>query len=307
MTNQQSDCPSLKTYLSEIGRYPLLTPAEELELGRIIATSASSFNALKYNPKMLRTKLGLVLATITGYVWQNAVNTLTTCNLRLVVSVAKNYQGNNIPLIDLIQDGSIGLGRAAVKYDYKKGYKFSTYAYWWIKQGITRSISTQKSTIRIPIHRGDFLRQIRKDTRTLTQKLGRSPSLLEIAANADISIEELDRRILEAQPCISYDVAIGDGVSTIQDIAIGEESNGEDIVYLSQAKDVLKQVMTNLNDKERSVVIMRNGLYGRSPMSAVAVGRELDLSYEQIRQLSATAKRKMSSPTNRRTVAKFYA
>ena len=125
MTNQ-TDCPALKTYLSEIGRYPLLTPAEELELGRIIATSASSFNALKYNPKMLRTKLGLVLATITGYVWQNAVNTLTTCNLRLVVSVAKKYQGNNIPMIDLIQDGSIGLGRAAVKYDYQKGYKFST-------------------------------------------------------------------------------------------------------------------------------------------------------------------------------------
>ena len=282
MTNQQSDCPALKTYLSEIGRYPLLTPAEELELGRIIATTK-------------------------GPARKKSIDRLIVCNLRLVVSVAKKYQGNNIPMIDLIQDGSIGLGRAAVKYDYKKGYKFSTYAYWWIKQGITRSISTQKSTIRIPIHRGDFLRQIRKDTRMLTQKLGRSPSLLEVAANAGISIEELDRRILEAQPCISYDIAIGDGVSTIQDIAIGEESDGEDIVYLSQAKDVLKQVMTNLNDKERSVIIMRNGLYGRSPMSAVAVGRELNLSYEQIRQLSATAKRKMSSPTNRRTVAKFYA
>ena len=141
----------------------------------------------------------------------------------------------------------------------------------------------------------------------MTQKLGRSPSLLEVAANADISIEELDRRILEAQPCISYDVAIGDGVSTIQDIAIGEESDGEDIVYLSQAKDVLELVMSSLNDKERSVIIMRNGLHGRSPMTSAAVGRELNLSYEKIRQLSLTAKRKMNSQQNKRRVARFYA
>lgn len=281
MTNK-TDCPALKTYLGEIGRYPLLTSAEELELGRIVATTK-------------------------GPARKKAIDRLILCNLRLVVSVAKKYQGNNIPMLDLIQDGTIGLGRAAVKYDYKKGYKFSTYAYWWIKQGITRSISTQKGTIRLPIHRGDFLKQIRKDTKTLTQQLGRSPSLLEIAANAGISIEELDQRILEAQPCISYDIVVGDGISTLQDIAIGGASDGEELVYLSQTKDVLGQIMTSLTDTERTVIVMRHGLSGGPPMTYSEVGREMDLSYEKIRQLSVTAKRKMCSQKNQRVAAKFYA
>ena len=307
MTNYAND-ETLRAYLCEIGSRPLLTHEEELELGRIIATSAASFNAVAHNLKMLTNELGRVVATVTGYVWQKAVNLFTAYNLRLVVSIAKKYQNNNIPLMDLIQDGSIGLRTAAIKYDYKTGYKFSTYAFWWIKQAITRSIDYCGRTIRYPIHRLEKLRNIKKETKKLTHQLGRSPSQIEIAAAVELTPDELEQRLYESQTCISYDIPIGSsGEATLQDVAIGVVSDAEDIIYLSQIKTAVGGILAKLTEIERSVLVLRNGLDGGSPMIYKDIAKALDLSYEGVRKIGARAKRKTESSANKQIAARFYA
>lgn len=307
MTNYADD-DTLRAYLSEIGSRPLLTHEEELELGRIIATSATAFNAVAHNLKMSATELGRLIATVTGYVWQQAVNMFTAYNLRLVVSIAKKYQNNNIPLMDLIQDGSIGLRTAAIRYDYTTGYKFSTYAFWWIKQAITRSIDYYGRTIRYPIHRLEKLRNIKKETKKLTQKLGRSPSQVEVAVAVELTPDELEQRLYESQACISYDIPIGSsGEATLQDVAIGVVSDAEDVIYLSQIKNVVGSILAKLTEVERTVFSMRNGLDGGVPMTYKDVANILNLNYEGVRKIGARAKRKTESPSNKQIAAKFYA
>lgn len=306
MTNYADD-DTLRAYLSEIGSRPLLTHEEELELGRIIATSADSFNAVTHNLKVSTTELGRIIATVTGYVWQKAVNLFTAYNLRLVVSIAKKYQNRNIPLMDLIQDGSIGLRTAAMRYDYTTGYKFSTYAFWWIKQAITRSIDYYGRTIRYPIHRLQKLRNIKKETKKLTQKLDRSPSQMEIASAVDLTIGELEQRLYESQTCISYDVPIGNGEVTLQDVAIGVASDAEDVIYLSQIKTTVAGILSKLTELERTVFVMKNGLDGGVPMTYKDVANILNLKYDGVRKIGARAKRKTESPANKRIAAKFYA
>ena len=307
MTNYADD-DTLRAYLSEIGSRPLLTHDEELELGRIIAISAAAFNAVTHNLKVSATELGRLIATVTGYVWQQAVNMFTVYNLRLVVSIAKKYQNNNIPLMDLIQDGSIGLRTAAMRYDYTTGYKFSTYAFWWIKQAITRSIDYYGRTIRYPIHRLEKLRSIKKETKKLTHQLGRSPSQIEIAAAVELTPDELEQRLYESQACISYDIPVGSsGEVTLQDVAIGVVSDAEDIISLSQIKTAVGGILAKLTEVERSVLVLRNGLDSGSPMIYKDVAKALDLSYEGVRKVGARAERKVRSSANKQIAARFYA
>lgn len=273
--------PTLKLYLREIGRYPLLNHGEELALGKIIATSS-------------------------GAIWQKAVNDLITANLRLVVSVAKRYAGKAIPMIDLIQDGAIGLRTAAIRYDYTLGYKFSTYAHWWIKQAITRSIDYYGRMIRLPIHRSEKLRKIKKQTGLLTQQLGRSPSRSEVAAVVGLSIDEVEKRGHESQPCISYDIPVGNGEATLQDIAVGAESGAEDAIYLDQTRQVLGGFLAALPDRDRRILIMRHGLNGDDPMTYQAIANVLDISREAACQAGARADRKIKCPGNKQIAQKFY-
>ena len=279
MTNH--DDPTLKTYLREIGRYPLLNHNEELELGKIIATS-------------------------TGAIWQKAVNDLITANLRLVVSVAKRYAGKSIPMIDLIQDGAIGLRTAAMRYDYTKGFKFSTYAHWWIKQAITRSIDYYGRIIRLPIHRSEKLRMIKKQTGLLTQQLGRSPSRSEVSAAVGLSIDEIEKRGHEAQPCISYDIPVGNGDATLQDIAVGVDSGAEDAIYRDQTRQVLGGFLAALPDRDRRILIMRHGLNGDDPMTYRAIANVLGISREAACQAGARAERRVRCPWNKQIAQKFY-
>ena len=280
MTNH--DDQTLKIYLREIGRYPLLNHGQELALGKIIATS-------------------------TGDVWQKAVNDLITANLRLVVSVAKRYAGKAIPMIDLIQDGAIGLRTAAMRYDYKKGFKFSTYAHWWIKQAISRSIDYYGRMIRLPIHRSEKLRKIKKQTGLLTQQLGRDPSRSEVSAAVGLSIDEIEKRGHESQPCISYDIPVGNnGESTLQDIAVGAESGAEDAIYLDQTRQVLGSFLAALPDRDRWILIMRHGLNGKEPMTYQAIANVLGISREGACQAGAKAERRVRCPENQRIAQKFY-
>jgi RNA polymerase primary sigma factor len=281
-------------YLATIGREPLLTPAEEIELGNQVQTmmrltEEGERELSDQEKKLLR-------------VGKRSKQRMMKANLRLVVSVAKKYQGKGLELLDLIQEGSLGLERAVEKFDPTRGYKFSTYAFWWIRQSMTRAIACQSRTIRLPVHLSERLTAIRKVSLDLAHKLGAMPSRQEISEAMAIPIEELDGLLRQSLTTSSLDAPVNgdEGRSFLGDlIADSSEEEPLDRVERGIHQEQLGRWLSHLSDQERQVLQLRFGLEGEERHTLAEIGRQLDVSRERVRQVELKALRKLRNLTRR--------
>ena len=298
-TQRRRSSDPISWYLATIGRIPLLTPAEEIELGnqvqqlmQLTEDGSISADSDQFDGKQRRLiRVG-----------QRAKQRMMKANLRLVVSVAKKYQGKGLELLDLIQEGSLGLERAVEKFDPTRGYKFSTYAFWWIRQSMTRAIACQSRTIRLPVHLSERLTTIRKVSLDLAHKLGAMPSRLEIAEAMDMPVEELDSLLRQALTTSSLDAPVNgeEGRSFLGDL-IADSSLEEPLDRVEQRMhhEQLGRWMSHLSDQEQHVLTLRFGLNGNERHTLAEIGRLLDVSRERVRQVELKALRKLRNLTRR--------
>jgi RNA polymerase primary sigma factor len=268
----------VRMYLREIGRIPLLTRDQEIELAQ-------------------KTEAGD----------QKAKDKLTSSNLRLVVSIAKKYIGRGMSFLDLIQEGNKGLIRAVEKYNWKKGFKFSTYATWWIRQAITRAIADQARTIRIPVHMVETINKLIRISRKLMQTLGREPLPEEIAEVMEISPEKVREILKISQKTTSLETPIGDDEDSYLGDFIEDTRQASPYELTTQRllRENIEEVLSGLSDRESKVLEMRFGLRGAKPMTLEEVGREFGVTRERIRQIEAKALRKLKHPSKRRMLQDY--
>ena len=284
---------SIGWYLSNIGRVPLLTPAEEIELAHHVQ-AMKRLQELPAAELTARQKHQIRMGT-------RARDRMMAANLRLVVSVAKKYQNQGLELLDLVQEGAIGLERAVDKFDPAMGYKFSTYAYWWIRQGMTRAIDNSARTIRLPIHVSEKLSKMRRITRELSHRFGRQPNRLELAHAMGMQPEELEELITQSAPCASLDAhARGDDDrSTLGELIADPNSNESmDSMDRNLQKEHLGTWLSQLNERERKIIELRFGLAGQEPLTLAEIGRQINVSRERVRQLESKAILKLRLMTN---------
>jgi len=308
---------SIRVYLQEIGRIRLLRPDEEIELARKIADLlhleelAAQF--LSDNGKLPDTKewAALVEMPLIRFrrrlmLGRRAKEKMVQSNLRLVVSIAKKYMNRGLSFQDLIQEGSLGLIRAAEKFDHEKGYKFSTYATWWIRQAITRAIADQSRTIRLPVHLYETISRIKKTTKVLSQEFGRKPTEEEIAESMEMTIEKLRFIAKSAQLPISLETPIGkEEDSRLGDFIEADIENPEQDVAKNLLREDLEGVLATLSPRERDVLRLRYGLDDGRMKTLEEIGQIFDVTRERIRQIEAKALRKLRHP-NRNGVLKEY-
>ncbi len=282
-------------YLSSIGRVPLLTPAEEIELGNQVQTM---MNLVEQGEEATYTAREKKLIRV----GRRSKERMMKANLRLVVSVAKKYQGKGLELLDLIQEGSLGLERAVEKFDPTRGYKFSTYAFWWIRQSMTRAIACQSRTIRLPVHLSERLATVRKATMDLAHKLGAMPSRKEIATELGMGLEELDGLLRQALTTSSLDAPISgeEGRSFLGEL-IADPRNEEplDAVERRMHHEQLGRWLSYLTAQEKQVLEMRFGLGGEQRHTLAEIGRLMEVSRERVRQVELKALRKLRNLTRR--------
>ena len=253
---------ALQLFMNEIGRYPLLTKEQEVELAKRVERGD-----LEAKEQMINS------------------------NLRLVVSIAKRYQGHGLSLLDLIQEGIIGLIRAVEKFDWRKGFKFSTYATWWIRQAVQRGVANKSREIRVPVHIVEREQRISRAERQLAPKLGRVPTDAEVAKAARLTVQQVGEVRQAARAVTSLDRPIGEeSGTTFQDLLPGEEEGPEQEVTVNLAQEALRDALADLPDREREVIKLRYGLNGdRDPASLEEIGRRMGLTRERVRQIESTA------------------
>ena len=298
-TQRRRSSDPVSWYLATIGRIPLLTPAEEIELGNQVQAmmDLTQDGSRAFEEGELTTAQRRLLR-----IGRRAKERMMKANLRLVVSVAKKYQGKGLELLDLIQEGSLGLERAVEKFDPTRGYKFSTYAFWWIRQSMTRAIACQSRTIRLPVHLSERLTTIRKVSLDLAHKLGAMPSRVEIAEAMDIPLDELDSLLRQALTTSSLDAPVNgeEGRSFLGDL-IADSSLDEplDIVEQRIHHEQLGRWLSHLSEQEQHVLRMRFGLEGNERHTLAEIGRLMEVSRERVRQVELKALRKLRNLTRR--------
>jgi len=283
-SGSRSSPDAIGWYLSTIGRVPLLTPAEEIELAHHVQ-SAKPLQLLANDQRTPLQNRQIRMG-------QRARDRMMAANLRLVVSVAKKYQNQGLELLDLIQEGAIGLERAVDKFDPGMGYKFSTYAYWWIRQGMTRAIDNSARTIRLPIHVSEKLSRMRRVTRELSHRLGRQPNRLEVAHALGMTPEELEELIAQSTPCASLDAhARGEEDRSTLGELIADPCSNEHLDSMDRLlqKEHLGAWLSQLNEREQKILRLRFGLEGSEPLTLAEIGRLINVSRERVRQLEAKA------------------
>jgi RNA polymerase primary sigma factor len=308
---------SIRVYLQEIGRIRLLRPDEEIELARKIADLlqleelAAQFESDHGHFPDTKEWAALVEMPVIKFrrrlmLGRRAKEKMVQSNLRLVVSIAKKYMNRGLSFQDLIQEGSLGLIRAAEKFDHEKGYKFSTYATWWIRQAITRAIADQSRTIRLPVHLYETISRIKKTTKTLSQEFGRKPTEEEIAESMEMTIEKLRFIAKSAQLPISLETPIGkEEDSRLGDFIEADIENPEQDVAKNLLREDLEGVLATLSPRERDVLRLRYGLDDGRMKTLEEIGQIFDVTRERIRQIEAKALRKLRHP-NRNGVLKEY-
>ena len=308
---------SIRVYLQEIGRIRLLRPDEEIELARKIADLlqleelAAQFESDHGHYPDTKEWAALVEMPLIKFrrrlmLGRRAKEKMVQSNLRLVVSIAKKYMNRGLSFQDLIQEGSLGLIRAAEKFDHEKGYKFSTYATWWIRQAITRAIADQSRTIRLPVHLYETISRIKKTTKVLSQEFGRKPTEEEIAESMEMTIEKLRFIAKSAQLPISLETPIGkEEDSRLGDFIEADIENPEQDVAKNLLREDLEGVLATLSPRERDVLRLRYGLDDGRMKTLEEIGQIFDVTRERIRQIEAKALRKLRHP-NRNGVLKEY-
>ena len=260
----------VRMYLKEIGKIPLLSMEEEIELAKSMELGS-----------------------------EDARKRLAESNLRLVVSIAKRYVGRGMQFLDLIQEGNLGLIKAVEKFDYTKGYKFSTYATWWIRQAITRAIADQARTIRIPVHMVETINRLVRTSRQLLQELGREPTTEEVAARADLPVERVSEIMKMAQEPVSLETPIGEE----EDSHLGDFIQDDNVMVPQDAAaftllhEQLMEVLLTLTEREQKVLRLRFGLDDGRPRTLEEVGKQFNVTRERIRQIEAKALRKLRHPS----------
>ncbi len=298
-TQRRRSSDPVSWYLATIGRIPLLTPAEEIELGNQVQAmmALTEDGSREFENGELTTAQRRLLR-----IGRRAKERMMKANLRLVVSVAKKYQGKGLELLDLIQEGSLGLERAVEKFDPTRGYKFSTYAFWWIRQSMTRAIACQSRTIRLPVHLSERLTTIRKVSLDLAHKLGAMPSRVEIAEAMDIPLDELDSLLRQALTTSSLDAPVNgeEGRSFLGDL-IADSSLDEPLEIVEQRihHEQLGRWLSHLSEQEQHVLRMRFGLEGNERHTLAEIGRLMEVSRERVRQVELKALRKLRNLTRR--------
>ena len=276
-SNVKLDDP-IRMYLKEIGKIKLLTPEEELEVAKKMAEGD-----------------------------EDARKRMSEANLRLVVSIAKRYVGRGMQLLDLIQEGNLGLMKAVEKFDYTKGYKFSTYATWWIRQSITRAIADQARTIRIPVHMVETINRVLRTSHAMVQKLGREPTTTEIAEELHMEVSKVEEILKIAQEPVSLETPIGEEEDShlgdfIQDDEASQPSEEASYTLL---REQLEEVLSTLTPREEQVLRMRFGLVDGKPHTLEEVGKEFDVTRERIRQIESKALRKLRHPSRSKKLRDF--
>jgi RNA polymerase nonessential primary-like sigma factor len=291
----------VRAYLHEIGRVPLLTHEQEIVFGKQVQSMMTLLEKKEAEESKLDRQLSLKEwanlvqlseAELNRVVklGQRAKKKMIEANLRLVVAIAKKYQKRNMEFLDLIQEGSLGLERGVEKFDPTKGYKFSTYAYWWIRQAITRAIAQQARTIRLPIHITEKLNKIKKTQRELSQSLGRSATPAEIAKELELDTEQIREYLSAARQPISLDVRVGDNQDTELSELLEDDGISPDR-YATQEllKQDLYNLMSDLTPQQREVLFLRFGLEDGKELSLAKIGQRMNLSRERVRQLEHQA------------------
>jgi RNA polymerase primary sigma factor len=309
---------SIRIYLQEIGRIRLLRAEEEIELARQIADlldleyiRATLMEHLERIPTDQEWAIACDIPVLRQFnrrlhIGRRAKDKMVQSNLRLVVSIAKKYMNRGLSFQDLIQEGSLGLIRAAEKFDHEKGYKFSTYATWWIRQAITRAIADQSRTIRLPVHLYETISRIKKTTKMLSQKMGRKPTEEEIAEDMEMTIEKLRFIAKSAQLPISLETPIGkEEDSRLGDFIEAEGETPEDEVSKNLLREDLENVLDSLSPRERDVLRLRYGLDDGRMKTLEEIGQIFNVTRERIRQIEAKALRKLRHP-NRNSILKEY-
>lgn len=269
-----------KIYLNEIGTYPLLSAKEEMELGRIIHDE-------------------------TGEKQEEAKRKLAESNLRLVVSIAKKFIGRGLPLMDLIQEGNIGLLKAVDRFDYTLGNRFSTYATWWIKQSIMRAVADQSRNIRIPVHVTESINKLLKTQKELAQTLGHEPSIEELSTETGISSEKITEMLTSSLDSISMDSSIGDDQSTLEDFISDDQSAPDFEVTREMLKQELNLALNELEERERKVLELRYGLKDGQIHTLEEIGNLYGITRERVRQIESKALRKLKNPEKNKNLKEF--
>jgi RNA polymerase primary sigma factor len=265
--HQISELDPLQLFLADVSRYELLTPAEEISLSK-------------------RTERGD----------QAAKERMINANLRLVVSLARRYQGTELPLLDLIQEGVLGLIRAVEKFDWRKGYRFSTYATWWIRQAIERGIATKARTVRLPVNVAQRERRIARVTDRLTRALGRDPTIVEIATAAELTVGEVEALQDVTRSVTSLDKPLGDeGDTSFGELLASDAPAAEELLEERRQRRVLARAVRLLPERERQVIALRYGLAGTEPLQLRDIGGRLGVSAQRVRQLETQALERLSA------------
>ena len=279
--NAKLDDP-VRMYLKEIGKIPLLTPEEEFEVAKdLVSEDEKARDAARKR--------------------------MSEANLRLVVSIAKRYVGRGMQLLDLIQEGNLGLMKAVEKFDYTKGYKFSTYATWWIRQSITRAIADQARTIRIPVHMVETINKVLRTSHSMVQSLGREPTTQEIAAELHMDVQKVEEILKIAQEPVSLETPIGEeDDSHLGDFIQDDDASqpAEEASY-TLLREQLEEVLKTLTPREEEVLRMRFGLIDGKPHTLEEVGKEFNVTRERIRQIESKALRKLRHPSRSKKLRDF--
>jgi RNA polymerase sigma factor (sigma-70 family) len=296
----------VRVYLNEIGKVALLTAADEVELAKRIEAGLYAEHLLDAGGRISATrKRELRALAVDG---QRAKDHLLRANLRLVVSLAKRYTGHGMPFLDLIQEGNLGLIRAVEKFDYTKGFKFSTYATWWIRQAISRAMADQSRTIRLPVHLVEQVNKLQRVRRELGQELGREVSHAELAEQLDLTEDRVRELIDLSRDLVSLDQTVGaDDDASLGDFIADEQttSAAEASIEEQFMRGQLRAVLDTLDAREAAVVRMRYGLDGRQPRTLDEIGREFKLSRERIRQIERETMAKLRHPSRAQVLRDF--